>query len=355
MYIQVPNSPWLGKQVRVVREGPDEGRAGEVRAVHRVRDSDPAEYALNVLEDLGTSKVGGIFSVRHPRVEEERPESESVRGEKIDWRVCNAQMRTRLAAELAIDDIEDIVMNNTLELGTVHAILAELEVRVQPENTLLVPPSVALACYEGVPEDHGGEVATFLVSLAEHQHIYVVLQSEGPSHYTLLHIERMEGHEVRIEFRDSLKSNPATARAAATRFLRGANFIKAPAEAPEAINETHQTDGWSCGLWATRWIERSLREHRGERRQPPPRIRLVCDRTNEFIGKLRVAGDLAKAKGKILKADEPKHDSFEHALAAGHACTKCIQTKAGTKGCRACMGDWFEEIRLKHWGFKVDH
>ena len=41
---------------------------------------------------------------------------------------------------------------------------------------------------------------------------------------------------------------------------------------------------------------------------------------------------------------EPTHESLEAALAAGQACNKCIATLAGTKGCRECMGKWFEEI-----------
>ena len=225
-------------------------------------------------------------------------------------------------------------------------------------------PSVAITCYEGVPLDHGGEVAKFLAELEKYKHIFVVVQSDFPSHYTMLHIERMESHEVRIVFKDSLKPPPPpTARAAATRFLRGAKLIKAPAEAPEPSNETFQVDGWSCGIWATRSIERSLREHRGERRQPPRGIKPLCDRANEFIAKLKAAGTEPKAKakakakpepkGKVLKATEPIHATFEHALAAGYACTKCIPTKAGTKGCRACMGEWFETIRMKQYGHPV--
>jgi hypothetical protein len=357
--MQVPDSPWLGKQVRVVREGPDEGRAGEVKAVLRVRDSDPAEYALNVFENTGTSKCGGIFQVRHPRVEEERPDAEAVKPEKLDYRVLTVQARKCLATKFGINEVEYIFDKQTLELGTVHTMMGELELRIKPENTILVPPSVAITCYEGMPGDHGGEMEKFLDELEKFKHIYVVVQSDFPSHYTMLHIERMENDEVRIEFKDSLKSNPPTARAAATRFLRGANLIKAPAEAPESSSEAFQNDGWSCGLWATRSIERSLREHLGERRQPPRGIKALCDQANFFIKKIKDSSkdDKAKAapkpkpqpKGKVLKASEPVHETWEHALAAANACSKCVETRAGTKGCRACMGEWFEEIRMKHY------
>jgi hypothetical protein len=48
-----------------------------------------------------------------------------------------------------------------------------------------------------------------------------------------------------------------------------------------------------------------------------------------------------------IQREETQHETFDHALAAVHLCTKCIGTKAGTKGCRACMGESFEQIRKK--------
>jgi hypothetical protein len=165
--IEVPDSPWLGKQVRMVREGPGEGRSGQVLTVLRVIESDPVEYALNVLKDTGSSKAGGIFQVRHPRVEEERADAVPAAEFKLDWRTLKLPARKGLAAELGIDTVEPIVEKHTLELGTVHAIFAELQLRFQPENTLLVPPSVALTFYEGgMPEDHRGEVANCLAEIA---------------------------------------------------------------------------------------------------------------------------------------------------------------------------------------------
>ena len=47
------------------------------------------------------------------------------------------------------------------------------------------------------------------------------------------------------------------------------------------------------------------------------------------------------------EAEQPSDKDLDQALEAGLLCTKCIATKQGTKGCRACMGDFFEEIRLR--------
>ena len=131
---------------------------------------------------------------------------------------------------------------------------------------------------------------------------------------------------------------------------------------------------WSCGLWATRWLEQALRDERGEGRLPPLTIHEQSTRANFFISKLSEArktrdettaieGAMAEAKAKakaaskakakaesikaLRKYREPVFDSLEEALAAGQRCNKCFPTRKGTKGCRVCMGEWFEEIRQR--------
>jgi hypothetical protein len=77
-------------------------------------------------------------------------------------------------------------------------------------------------------------------------------------------------------------------------------------------------------------------------------------RTNEFMAKIKSAGgvkekaeDKSEKLHKEYKSVEPDHDTFEKALEAAITCTKCVFTKAGTKGCRACMGEHFESIRQR--------
>ena len=50
---------------------------------------------------------------------------------------------------------------------------------------------------------------------------------------------------------------------------------------------------------------------------------------------------------KTPKQIEPVFANLEEALEAAHSCNKCLPTKAGTKGCRACMGEFFEQIRQR--------
>jgi len=162
-----------------------------------------------------------------------------------------------------------------------------------------------------------------------------------------------------IEFKDSLAGGAATSRQAARILLRN---LKLAEECPAPSNRAHQSDDWSCGIWVARWIERQLREVFDEPRLKPPSVSDCIARGNESI--VKISGQVAKAKAKgkaetkskaelkIFKNVEPVHESFEAALKAGLECSKCLPTKKGTKGCRACMGEHFEELRQK--GFKSE-
>ena len=80
-----------------------------------------------------------------------------------------------------------------------------------------------------------------------------------------------------------------------------------------------------------------------------------------YLGSLKESSDVtargkakgkAKAKGKsktpeVPLAAEPNHKSYEDATQAAEDCGKCLPQKDGSKGCRACMGEWFELQRKK--------
>ena len=174
--------------------------------------------------------------------------------------------------------------------------------------------------------------------------------SEPPRHYTYMYVRSLEGQPRRIEFKDS--SHGEVARTVATRILRNLRLIEPHEEAPLKSNKKHQEDGWSCGLWSCRWVERQLRENRGEARMVPMSFAEMRSRTNEFISKIKdVKGvgkkDETKAGPRTYETHELARDSFEKALEAAIACSKWLPTKAGTKVCRACMGDRFETIRQR--------
>jgi hypothetical protein len=230
--------------------------------------------------------------------------------------------------------------------------LAELELRFQPMETKIVPPSVSTVWSNHELEaDHGGEMAAEKVLLQTTKHLFFLLWSEPPRHYTYLYVRNREGEPRHIEFKDSLPGEAA--RRAATNLLKNLELIGPEEQAPLPSNTTRQADGWSCGLWASRWVERQLRENRGEARSPPPSLGEFRTRANEFIDKIKTAKehqavvDVDKQRMAPRPTHEPEHGSLEDALEAALLCSKCLPTKAGTKGCRVCMGEYFEHIRQR--------
>ncbi len=82
----------------------------------------------------------------------------------------------------------------------------------------------------------------------------------------------------------------------------------------------------------------------------PANFAEMRSRANEFISKIKdVKGvgnkDKTKAAPRTCETHEPARGSFEMALEAAIDCSKCLPTKAGTKGCEACVGENFEAIR----------
>ena len=405
------DSPWHNKIVRVTEEGVNEGRHGRVQDVWRVENCE-GEFRLRVLE----VETGAIFQIqskqaRGPtgRAEAERkgsgcraeaqrkPSGRAAEAERelapvgprawevvveqawkpakpgrIDWRVCRGPRRTELAKHLAIMNCEFIDKNRTLELGTVRALMGEIEERVGvPEGVVLVEPTISITWAR---EDQGDDEPTAEEALEQKEwnerienaeHLLIVVHSENPAHYTYLKVTK-QGANVAIEYRDALKKPSGTAKQAATRILRKLHVLGHDEECPAPSNKRFQVDGWSCGLWTTRWIERALREIRGEGRQTPDSITDACARGNEWIQKLQDASDndaaKAKAKAKAKTKGKAKttkstskhadsldaeHTSLEVAMKAAASCTKCEPQKDGAKGCRACMGEQFEAVRKR--------
>lgn len=156
------------------------------------------------------------------------------------------------------------------------------------------------------------------------------------AHYTLFRAAPSpdEGDEANVEYYGSLRLSSESARATAKR--RG-------------------------GLaWAARFLERCAREDRGEARLPPASLQDLITRCNYFIKRLKdataaheEAGHKAKgkAKAKPKPSVEPNFANLEQALEAAQGCTKCLPAKFGSKGCRACMCEWFEHLRQR----RADH
>ena len=179
---------------------------------------------------------------------------------KVDWRKCQPPRRTELAREYAITAVESIERGKTLELGTVHTLMGELVERLgQPPGVLLVEPTISWLWAR--PDGEGADVPTqasaeeasrWAKNVENATHLFIVVQSETPAHYTLLEV-RKTADGTSIEFRDALPQPPESAREAATRILRFLCFIGPDEHCPPRCNKMHQLDGWSCGIWVTRF------------------------------------------------------------------------------------------------------
>ena len=100
----------------------------------------------------------------------------------------------------------------------------------------------------------------------------------------------------------------------------------------------------------------------------PSREAASAQSTNAFIAKIKGAAAKSNDREQEMKPHtaptgeggaaealsfmEPKWDNLVDALEAAQDCQRCVATRFATKGCRACMGDFFEEIRLKASGRK---
>jgi hypothetical protein len=243
-----------------------------------------------------------------------------------------------------------------IEQSTVAAILTEMEMRLDPKETRIVKPSITTPwTLHEIDYDAGGETAMTKLQLQTTKHVFYLLWSDGPRHYTYLYVRSIEGEPRHIEFKDSCPNDAA--RLAATKLLRNLELIGIEEQAPAPSNTLRQTDCWSCGLWASRWVERQIRDNSGESRLPPLSIGEMTSRANEFISKIKQAsgpeaGEKKRGKGKLeiekaRSTHEPDFKTFEEAEAGAFLCSKCLPTRNGTKGCRSCMGEWFEQVRLR--------
>ncbi len=255
----------------------------------------------------------------------------------------------------AKEEIELGRRTHHLEAGLIQVGLASLQWRFQTAalHALLIGPSAARALID--PEDPAAPTA-LQDSLAEgvrrsrdaadRQLLVCVVLHVGDTagcagHYTLLTLRRDSlACPWTAEHRDSLRS-PSVASLAAAQMacLRlGASL------SVDVHNREWQSDSWSCGLWTLRWIERALRDLRGEGTRCKPFAAMASlgalNRLALSLNKLVApsASGSGRPSGDSVcgwKPPPPPQD-YQDALARAALCTKCRM-----QGCRWCMGDWF--------------
>ena len=367
---EVQNSPWLQKMVRVVGNEAGQDMVGRVGLVHRVYTRGGEEWArvTEVTLDGGTNQ----FDVpTKSLVDAEYDSKVHPIPVTLNWNKLKGAKRadviSKLQADKHPDNLEAVLPGKPIEHMTIKAALYELEYRFQDANVVMVHPDVTASLGQSgpLPEDAGGEMAAFIRSIKTAACTYFTIWAEN--HYTYLKVERSEipgspAHGYQFTYMDSNHPTIVPTQEAASNVLRNLGFLAVDAVAPKPSNCTFQSDGWSCGLHVIKWIEIDLRSRRGEPRLPDPSIEDLKKRTNYFIAKIKGyvqqgmrphtaptgKGDAAAASSRDVI--EPKFDKFEDALDAAQSCQRCIATSYGTKGCRLCMGDFFECIRMKASG-----
>ncbi len=111
------------------------------------------------------------------------------------------------------------------------------------------------------------------------------------------------------------------------RILRNLRLIEPHEEAPL---KRHQEDGLSCGLWAGRWVDRQLRENRGEAKTVP----------TSFAEMRKSRGWASRRRPRqIPRCTRLTRMRATASRTLSRQCSKRLPTKAGAKGCRACVGE----------------
>ena len=166
-----------------------------------------------------------------------------------------------MAKRLAITMVENIRKNRMLEDFTVEAVLAEIELRVgKPKDTEIVGPSMATVYarekVEG--EDWNEHERDWARRIRAAKHVFIVVHAYEPNRFTCLEVHKGPENSTVVEYRDSLKTPHETARQTAKDILVNLEFATPEFELSQAKNKTYQTGGLECGIWSSRWIERSL-------------------------------------------------------------------------------------------------
>ena len=148
---------FLNKTVRVVSECANEGRVGRVHKIYR----ELAERKCHVVTDRGG------FDEKLEKLELDVPGKPEPCGIRLDFRRLKQSLRESIRHKLEgrSGNLEPVVHGELLEQSTVAAMLEEMELRLVPEETVIVPPSVATPWgLFDIAHDVAGEVAAEIIN-----------------------------------------------------------------------------------------------------------------------------------------------------------------------------------------------
>ena len=377
----VADSEWLGLHVRVIR---DEGKfdqyigtQGTVQAVN-LRNGEPR--ALVVTD--GDKQGKGVFYIRTStenlvKTIDDNGKTPPIAAVDHHRALSTEEAQTFLKQLNCFENqshLESVVPGQMIELQTVSAGLLEIQRRFDNPEVVFFNPAecIGLLREPAAPDEAGFaqeqvDLRNIVARMGGARLLCAVIHSAG--HYTAVTAQRdsltspwgVPEHSDSLANVDALKAL-SSGRAASTNLCAHLG-LPAPVH---LTPQPHQEDGWSCGLWAMRFIEEQLRESRGEPEEIcPSTIPLCLTRVNKFIAAVKAAatppagGAPEAAAAMILPSGQIRRlhsempvgpaTSMDEALMRATMCPCRPRASDGFKGCarEKCMGQWFELHRLK--------
>ena len=227
-----------------------------------------------------------------------------------DYRVFKGSVRAAVAVELyrkCGGDVMLVEQNSMVEAQTVQYAIRELMNRLPCAAVRVMTPHEcsSVFCLDSEDGASGAEQLALLQSeLDQYTHIFALLHSHNPKHYTLL--ERSpsgDGHQLR--YWDSLRNPSASALKQAQCLV---DKLQWGLQVPRPCNGRFQSDGWSCGLWCVQFLDEAVRKARNEPiHLVPVHIPSVIGRVNRWITAVKEAlpASARKASAPNASSSEP--------------------------------------------------
>ena len=292
------------------KKGDGESRQGEAEAEqHKPKSLDDVVYALHEMKVklAEQSHFMGVCRWRGKSLAELQG-ANKVLDYKMDWSKLNCIMLKEIYDQLMDNDYaelsEMIPKDSVIEQFCIRAMCLDIDIRCELGSDFVIfPPSIrsstSYSSFEKSEDDQESKAAKCRELVANTSHVFFVVWDEVALHYTHMYTRKPEqGGQRFIEFKNSMMNADATSRSAATQLLQ---ILHLGEKCPPPSNRADTVDRWSTGLSVISWIEEKVRAIVGEPSMPPPNLKQILDRANEFIRMIKKAKHFGYKKGEAEK------------------------------------------------------
>ena len=283
-------------------------------------------------------------------------------------------------------DVPLIALHSLVEAQTLQYAIRELLHRLPCAAVrVLTPHESSAICNESSSGSGPEQLAVLQSELEQFSHVFALLHSDNPSHYTLL--ERSvsaDGYQLR--YWDPLPEPSSSAMKKAQCLV---DKLQWQMPVPSPCNGRFQQDGWSCGLWCVQFLEEAVRKARNEPiHLHPVHLPTIIGRVNRWITAVtealpasakeatapsasgseplpiensappvaKVTKSASSGTAKSLRAtpSDPSKISYvpdeDFTLDMAHKAA-AVHSKCRQKGCAECMRQYFvPKTFWKQWG-----